>query len=88
MQPTASQAVGFLDYLNLKDLSAGDQVGNLWWRLLNGEVPKKQPKAIVMLIGTNDLTADDCDQSQAASLAGVVGIVDRYSTATKSCESC
>eukprot|EP00887_Chlorella_sp_A99_P004177 scaffold23.g4177.t1 len=34
----------------------GDRSENLWWRLLNGETPAKHhPKAVVLLIGTNDL---------------------------------
>ncbi len=32
--------------------SAGDQIGHLWWRLLNGELPAvNQPGAVVVLIG-------------------------------------
>jgi hypothetical protein len=35
---------------------AGDQTGHLLWRLLHGEVPgRRQPKAAILLIGTNDL---------------------------------
>ena len=36
---------------------AGDQIGHLWWRLLNGQLPTKPPKVAVVLIGTNDLYA-------------------------------
>ena len=57
---------------------AGDQVGHLWWRLLNGDIPvQKHPKAVVVLIGTNDLTADDCLRTEEASMTAVVGIVSR-----------
>ena len=34
----------------------GDMTAHLWWRLLHGETPAKHhPKAVVLLIGTNDL---------------------------------
>ncbi|BDA50220.1 hypothetical protein COCOBI_15-3490 [Coccomyxa sp. Obi] len=36
---------------------AGDHIGHLWWRLLNGQMPKKAPKVAIVLIGTNDLFA-------------------------------
>lgn len=38
--------------------SAGDRTANLMWRLQNGEAPAvlHTPRAIVLLIGCNDLT--------------------------------
>ena len=53
---------------------AGDQIGHLWWRILNGELPKKPPKVFTMLIGTNDLTAADCNMNETELLATVPGI--------------
>ena len=53
---------------------AGDQIGHLWWRILNGELPKKPPKVFTMLIGTNDLTAADCNRNETELLATVPGI--------------
>lgn len=36
----------------------GDQSANLLWRLMNGEMPRRNdPKVVVLLIGTNDLAA-------------------------------
>lgn len=59
-------------------LLAGDQVGHLWWRMLNGEVPsRRHPKAVVILIGTNDLTADDCLAEEEASVIAAQGVVSR-----------
>ena len=64
-----------------EDLSVdptGDQVGHLWWRMLNGQIPSKHhPKAVVMLIGTNDLTADDCTALEEASIVAAKGVVSR-----------
>lgn len=58
--------------------SAGDQVGHMWWRMLNGQVPEKQhPKAVVVMIGTNDLTADDCTALEAASIVAAKGVAIR-----------
>ena len=57
----------------------GDVVTFLWWRLLHGEMPKlNQPKAVVLLIGTNDLTYDDCLATELGTIAAVPGIVSRY----------
>ena len=57
---------------------AGDQVGHLWWRILNGELPvAKQPRVITVLIGTNDLTAADCNRNETELLANVPGIAVR-----------
>ena len=44
---------------------AGDCTGHLLWRLQNGELPDRahQPKAVILLIGTNDLGALDSVKS-------------------------
>ena len=55
----------------------GDQIGHLWWRILNGELPKKPPKVFTILIGTNDLTAADCNMNQTELLLTVPGITHR-----------
>ena len=58
---------------------AGDQVGHLWWRILNGELPvARQPLVYTLLIGTNDLTAADCNKNETELLAIVPGIAARY----------
>ena len=34
---------------------AGDQVGHLWWRMLNGELPAaNHPGIVVILIGAHE----------------------------------
>ena len=65
------------------DLCAGDQIGHLWWRILNGELPKKPPKVYTMLIGTNDLTAADCNMNETELLATVPGISYRCESPPK-----
>ena len=40
---------------------AGDQTTNLLWRIQNGELPSNlSPSIFVLLIGTNDLSYDEC----------------------------
>lgn len=59
---------------------AGDQIGHLWWRLLNGQLPKMvMPKVAVVLIGTNDLFAEaDCiANNETALVDSVNGIFNR-----------
>ena len=56
-------------------LCAGDQIGNLQFRLEKGEIPKKQPKVAIVLIGTNDFFAVDiCFGTEAALLGAVPGV--------------
>jgi hypothetical protein len=46
--------------------------------MLNGELPQaQQPRVYTLLIGTNDLTAADCNRNETELLATVPGIVDR-----------
>ena len=52
----------------------GDQVAHLHWRLLNGELPQaKQPKVVVINIGTNDLGAAraDADEHSAEAIVSL-----------------
>ena len=57
----------------------GDTTANLWWRLQNGEVPTAAPpKAVVILIGTNDLGyVEACFRSGQAILDAVPGTAAR-----------
>jgi len=60
-------------------LGAGDQSGNLLWRLeTGGEFPTiHMPKTVVILIGTNDLTYADCHDDQQDILNAAPGIITR-----------
>ena len=58
-------------------MHAGDQIGNLQYRLENGETPKKHPKVAVVLIGTNDFFAVDICFGTEADLLGAVPGVNR-----------
>ena len=58
---------------------AGDESGNLLWRLeTGGEFPTiHMPKTVVILIGTNDLSYSDCHEDQQELLNAAPGIVNR-----------
>jgi lysophospholipase L1-like esterase len=38
---------------------SGDRTEHLWWRLLQGQADFTNPKLVVLLIGTNNLSSDD-----------------------------
>ena len=60
-------------------MDAGDQTGNLWWRLLNGQIFLKHPPQVsVMLIGTNDLATASCGVGEPGIIAAVPGVFQRY----------
>ena len=58
---------------------AGDYTSNLLWRIAaGGEIPKRSPKAVVIYIGSNDLSAADCGGgNETKLLATVKPLVDR-----------
>jgi len=56
----------------------GDQTGNLWWRLQNGDIFMQHPPQIsIALIGTNDLGAASCGAGESGVAAAVSGVVSR-----------
>ncbi|DBA95218.1 TPA: platelet-activating factor acetyltransferase activity, variant 2 [Trebouxia sp. C0006] len=56
----------------------GDQTGNLWWRLQNGDIFMQHPPQIsIVLIGTNDLGAASCSAGMSGVDAAVSGVVSR-----------
>ena len=59
-------------------ISSGDQTGNLWWRLRNGDIFMQHPPQIsIVLIGTNDLGAASCSAGESGVDAAVSGVVSR-----------
>ncbi len=59
-------------------ITIGDQTGNLWWRLQNGDIFTQHPPQIsIVLIGTNDLGAASCSAGESGVDAAVSGIVSR-----------
>lgn len=57
---------------------AGDYTSNLLWRITKGgEMPMRAPKAVVIYIGSNDLSAADCGGNETELLAAVKPIVNR-----------
>lgn len=58
---------------------AGDQSGNLLWRItMGGEWPTvHMPKTVYILIGTNDLTFADCNNDVQEIEDAATGIIDR-----------
>ena len=64
-------------------LCAGDHIGNLWWRLLNGHLPVSHPpKVAVVLIGINEINnMDVCIGNPAALAAAVANMTARWESA-------
>ena len=59
-------------------VTIGDQTGNLWWRLQNGDIFMQHPPQIsIVLIGTNDLGAASCSAGMSGVDAAVSGVVSR-----------
>ncbi len=58
----------------------GDTTANLWWRVINGELPlTSPPKVAVILIGTNDLGAiETCLKDGGAELEAAAGTSSRW----------
>ena len=57
----------------------GDTTANLLWRIQNGELPiAAPPKAVVIMIGTNDIGyTEACFRSEADNTAAALGISAR-----------
>ena len=59
-------------------LCAGDQAMHLLYRLQHGQVYRKHPpKLAIVMIGTNDLGAASCLGGESAILQAAAGTVDR-----------
>jgi lysophospholipase L1-like esterase len=60
----------------------GDRTQNVIWRITNGELDGIHPKAVVLMIGTNNL-ASATDQKIAAGIEKIVGIIREKLPSTK-----
>ncbi len=72
------QAVWALDYapLNAGNFGiAADRVENILWRLQNGNLGGLQPKAFVLMMGTNNLAATPADPP-AKVVSGIVQVLN------------
>jgi lysophospholipase L1-like esterase len=62
---------------------SGDTTANVLWRLENGEFDGIQPKAAVILIGTNDTNHGGSAEQTSAGIDEIVKLVHAKSPATK-----
>lgn len=65
----------------------GDTTANLWWRIINGELPlATPPKVAVILIGTNDVGAtESCLRDGDADLETAAGTNSRSLSLSLNC---
>lgn len=56
---------------------SGDCTQHVLWRLQNGELENIQPKAVVLLIGTNNISAGDSPADIAEAVGAIVGEIRR-----------
>jgi lysophospholipase L1-like esterase/pimeloyl-ACP methyl ester carboxylesterase len=82
--------VAYKDYLenwksnfygwNAADFGWGaDRIGNILWRLQNGELDGVNPKVIVLLAGTNDVGNRPCDDAKIADIShGLKAILNTF----------
>jgi lysophospholipase L1-like esterase len=54
---------------------SGDRTQHLLWRLQNGELQVMKPKAVVLLIGTNNVGHVNQPETPASAIAGVGAVV-------------
>ena len=83
--PSVRTTVKFACYKH-QSVNAGDQAGNLLWRLENGETfHKHAPKVAVVLIGTNDLGAASCGGGESGITAAASVLVSRWYRIVDAC---
>ena len=56
---------------------SGDCTQHLLWRIQNGELENIKPKAVVLLIGTNNISMGDSPQDIAVAVAAILGEIHR-----------
>jgi beta-glucosidase len=62
---------------------SGDCTQNVLWRLQNGELDPVQPKALVLLIGTNNITEGDKPEDIAQAVRAILQEIRRRSPGTR-----
>ena len=62
---------------------SGDCTQHVLWRLQNGELDPIQPKALVLLIGTNNITEGDSPEDVALAVRAIIQEVRRRSPGTR-----
>ena len=62
---------------------SGDCTQNVLWRLQNGELDPVQPKALVLLIGTNNITEGDKPEDIAQAVRAIIQEIRNRSPGTR-----
>jgi lysophospholipase L1-like esterase len=58
---------------------SGDCIQHVLWRLQNGELENTHPKAVVLLIGTNNISAGDSPADIAQAVGAIIGEIRQRS---------
>jgi lysophospholipase L1-like esterase len=58
---------------------SGDCTQHVLWRLQNGELENTHPKAVVLLIGTNNISAGDSPADIAQAVSAIIGEIRQRS---------
>ena len=62
---------------------AGDCTQHVLWRLQNGELDNIQPKVVVILIGTNNISSRDTPEDIAKAVGAIIGEIQHRSSGTR-----
>jgi len=62
---------------------SGDCTQHVLWRLQNGELDTIQPKAVVLLIGTNNITMGNSPEEIAQAVSAIIAEIRKHLPATR-----
>lgn len=62
---------------------SGDCTQHVLWRMQNGELENINPKLVVLLIGTNNITAHDSAADIAQAVGAMIGEIHKHSPNTR-----